>query len=280
MVNVFQATVLPVFIASPGDLPAERDVVVQQINVWNRNHSVREHVAFVPVAWEWAVAAQGGGGQQQINQQQVRQADVIIAMFKSRLGMATNGHPSGTAEEISVGTEIGADVGVLICKKPEGPGVYEGEEYTRMLDYLKQLRTEGLTQDFNSDAELRDGVDRILWKAARDRVPGGPSMPTTSSSASACEAINSSMDRSPARLLDVEIDRICSNAATQGWLAKKTETALRLRHKRRKKSFTFPIDNDDPQRCREDLRRFAGQLRANGLRVSESVHAPLKHARS
>lgn len=162
----FQATLLPVFVASPGDLPEERSAVVDQINRWNRDHAVQERVAFVPVAWEWAVAAQGGGGQHQINEQQVRGADVVIALFKARLGAATAHHPSGTAEEISIGIEQGAHVGVLISRQPAPPGVYTGEEYERLQAYIRTLQQWGLTQDFTTHTELRDSVNRILWRAA------------------------------------------------------------------------------------------------------------------
>lgn len=167
----FLATLLPVFVASPGDLALEREVVVEGINAWNRDHSVGERVAFVPVAWEWAVAAQGEGGQAQINTQQVRSADVVIAMFKSRLGRPTEDFASGTDEEIAIGIEQGAHVSVLVCRKPEQPGVYAGEEYARLEQYLEGLRGTGLTQDFRDDDQLRKHVDRILWRVARTFSP-------------------------------------------------------------------------------------------------------------
>lgn len=160
----FQATALQVFIASPGDIVAERVLVADQINVWNREHAATQGFVFVPVAWEWAVPSQGYTGQEQVNRQQVHRADVVIAMFKGRLGLPTK-YPSGTAEEISVAHGRGAKVSVLVCEKPEAPGVYAGEEFDRLQTYLADIRSWGLTQTFKADHELRGLVDRILWQA-------------------------------------------------------------------------------------------------------------------
>jgi len=166
----FKATVLQVFIASPGDLADERVVVADQINIWNRDHAASQGFVFVPTAWEWAVASQGYGGQEQINRQQVHHADVVIAMFKAKLGQPTQHYQSGTAEEISVAYKRGAQVSVLVSNKPAKPGVYEGNEYDKLKEYLQDIRDWGLTQSFSSDHELRNNVDRILWKARSDAI--------------------------------------------------------------------------------------------------------------
>lgn len=166
----FQATGLNVFIASPGDLPDERIVVADQINVWNKEHGASQQLVFVPVAWEWAVAAQGLGGQAQINRQQVDKADVVIAMSKAKLGQPTARFESGTAEEIALAEGRGIQVSVLLCQKPAGPGVYNGPEYDRLKSYLEELQTRGLTQSFLNDQDLRNSIDRILWRASRDHL--------------------------------------------------------------------------------------------------------------
>jgi hypothetical protein len=76
--------------------------------------------------------------------------------------------------------------------------------------------------------------------------------------------------------LDVEIERICSAALAQGWRVKtNSETTLRLQDRSGRK-FTFSIGEVDSSRAQ--LRSFAADLRANGLRVSRSVRGPVEHS--
>lgn len=97
----FDAHVLKVLIASPGDTSDERDAVVESLHGWNAARGEPENVVLLPRRWETdAVPHLGGSGQSVINSQLVDDADIIIALFDSRLGQATDDAVSGTAEEI------------------------------------------------------------------------------------------------------------------------------------------------------------------------------------
>jgi len=48
----FPAQVFRVFIASPSDLPEERDAATDVINDWNAQHAAAEGVVLLPVRWE------------------------------------------------------------------------------------------------------------------------------------------------------------------------------------------------------------------------------------
>src|SRR3954451_10560342 len=97
----FDAHVLRVLIASPGDTTEERDAVERSLHGWNASRAEREQVILLPARWETdAVPRLGGSGQSVINEQLVDRADIIIALFDSRLGRATEQAVSGTAEEI------------------------------------------------------------------------------------------------------------------------------------------------------------------------------------
>jgi hypothetical protein len=76
------------------------------------------------------------------------------------------------------------------------------------------------------------------------------------------------------RPLDAEIERVCSAALAQGWRVRTNSgTTLRLQDRSGRK-FTFSIG--ESVSSREELRLFAAELRANGLRVSRSVRQPVK----
>jgi hypothetical protein len=60
----FDAHVLKVLIASPGDTAEERDAVERSLHGWNASRAEREQVILLPRRWESdAVPRLGGGGQ-------------------------------------------------------------------------------------------------------------------------------------------------------------------------------------------------------------------------
>ncbi len=92
-----------------------------------------------------------------------------------------------------------------------------------------------------------------LGPLARGSAPGGSSTPRTA--------------------LDREIDLLCNNAVTQGWTVKtNSATTLRLRSPRAR---VLTLSKGQPETTRADLRRFAAELRAAGMRVSSGVRRPV-----
>ncbi|MDN5759669.1 MAG: nucleotide-binding protein [Tomitella sp.] len=76
----------------------------------------------------------------------------------------------------------------------------------------------------------------------------------------------------PRATLDREIDLLCNNAVAQGWTVKtNSATTLRLRSPRAQ-AHTLP--KGSPEDTRADLRGFAAELRAAGLRVNSAVRKP------
>jgi len=75
--------------------------------------------------------------------------------------------------------------------------------------------------------------------------------------------------------LGVELGLIRGNAESQGWQVKDSGTALRLTSPNNRKR-TFSYGGITAAAARAKLRPFVGKLRADGLRVNESVHTPVE----
>jgi hypothetical protein len=119
MAMPFDAHVLRVLIASPGDTGEERDAVQRALHGWNADRAAREEVILLPRRYETdAIPRLGGNVQGIINDQLVQDADIVIALFDSRLGMATPTDVSGTAEEIRRSHEAGKPVHVWFSEEP------------------------------------------------------------------------------------------------------------------------------------------------------------------
>lgn len=168
----FKADVLRVFIASPGDLADDRDEVEDAIHEWNRQHASHQQVVLLPQRWEGAAARQGGDGQQQINEQQVRESDVVLAMFHTKLGQPTERSVSGTAEEIELGEQYGKPTHVLVSQRTIDLSRVDQDEYGRLKSYLAEIRKRGLTKNFSDSSELRREVNNALWIAVTEHMNG------------------------------------------------------------------------------------------------------------
>ncbi len=89
-----------VLIASPSDVAAERDQVFRTIATWNGNAD--RPIVFVPLMWEkHAISDADRAPQAAIDEQLLNRADLLLAIFGSRLGTPTHDYPAGTIEELS-----------------------------------------------------------------------------------------------------------------------------------------------------------------------------------
>lgn len=96
---------IKVFIASPGDVSAQRDEVERLIWNWNNEHTDVTNVVLMPIRWEnnsIASYAIDQDGQAVINEQILKSSDILIAIFGNRIGTRTKNNKSGTVEEINV----------------------------------------------------------------------------------------------------------------------------------------------------------------------------------
>lgn len=97
----YTATVIPVMIASPGDVAEERQVIREMIHEWNDINSARSKVMLTPIGWETHTSPElGVRPQELINQRLLVDCDLLIGVFWTRLGSPTGNEASGTVEEI------------------------------------------------------------------------------------------------------------------------------------------------------------------------------------
>jgi len=97
----YQGTIYRVFIASPGDCLEHRSIIRKEIARWNDLNSFERGIVLLPVGWETHSAPEmGQTAQSYINEVLLENCDILIGVFHSRIGQATEKHISGTVEEI------------------------------------------------------------------------------------------------------------------------------------------------------------------------------------
>jgi hypothetical protein len=159
-------TLYRVVISCPSDAAAELAIAKETVSRWNAENAATEQLAFEPVSWETHVAPyidKGRRVQDRINDTIINNADLLVAIFRARLGTPTGEHLSGTVEEITQFMEAGKEAWVFFrTGRPEPPPEEEGEQYRALMKFKEGIRPNSLYKDFGTDGELRDGLYRAL----------------------------------------------------------------------------------------------------------------------
>lgn len=163
----FEATVIQVMIASPGDVSEERDCIRRLIHKWNDLNSRKEKVVLLPVGWDThSTSDLSGRAQDQINGRILDKCDLLVGVFWTRLGTPTGEHASGTVEEIKRHVDAGRTAMVYFSTRPVVPGSYDEVQFKKVVDFKDWCKSKGIVSTFDSIDQFadafRDGLQIIL----------------------------------------------------------------------------------------------------------------------
>lgn len=152
----YQATVIPVMIASPGDVSEERDIIRTVIHDWNDVNAASSKVMLTPVGWETHSSPElSGRPQELINSRILRDCDLLVGVFWTRLGTPTGKSQSGTVEEIEEHIAAGKPAMIYFSSKPVAPASINPEQYSEVLTFKERCKTLGLVEEFDDAAQFR-----------------------------------------------------------------------------------------------------------------------------
>jgi hypothetical protein len=159
----YQATVLNVMIACPGDVASEPDIVRAVIHEWNAIHAEDRATILMPVRWDTnSSPAMGDRAQGVINKQILRNADLLIAIFWTRLGSPTGVADSGTVEEIEEHLAAGKPAMIYFSDVPVRPDTVNPLQYAALLSFKQKCRARGLVEGYDSLSDFRGKLTRHL----------------------------------------------------------------------------------------------------------------------
>ncbi|MFE0131210.1 hypothetical protein ACFWY6_06465 [Streptomyces sp. NPDC059037] len=162
----FDARVLSVLIASPSDAHADRKAVEGAIRSWNSDHARAHGVVLLPMRWEAdaiPVVRAGLSPQDSINEQLGGPADIIIALFHSRLGKPTRDWISGTVEEIEEGKRRNIPVHVYFSNLPH-PANADGNQIAALSAFRSEIENEWFFGQYDTLPELEQRVVSALTR--------------------------------------------------------------------------------------------------------------------
>jgi hypothetical protein len=150
-------------IASPGDVLEERNVARDVIHEWNYVSSSASNVVLMPVGWETHSSPElSGRPQELINDRVLKNCDLLIGIFWTRLGTPTGTAASGTAEEIERHIEAGKPAMVYFSTAPVAPQSLDQFQFNALTEFRAWCQKRGLVETFENLLDFRQKFARQL----------------------------------------------------------------------------------------------------------------------
>ena len=171
--------IIKIFLASPGDLQAERRLANRIVEEENRNHAIRRGYQIDLVGWEETVS-QYGRPQAVINRE-LEQCEYFVGMIWRRWGTppGDNSHPysSGFEEEYELSRKRRRETGnpgmsLLFKSPPESQIGDPGDELKKVLAFRQRVidKREILFKEFNELDDFNHCFRSIVSQCLEDRI--------------------------------------------------------------------------------------------------------------
>jgi len=159
----YSAVVYSVMIASPSDVTTERDIAREVIHEWNAVHSFDRKIVLQPIAWETDSApSMDARPQAVINKQILERADLLIAIFWTRLGTRTDEASSGTVEEMEKHMSAGKPAMIYFSSTPVVPESVDSDQYAALKSFREDCQVRGLIEKYDSPKLFKEKLGRQL----------------------------------------------------------------------------------------------------------------------
>lgn len=150
-------------IASPGDVSEERDVIRSALHDWNDINSVNSRIMLAPVGWDSHSSPElGARPQELINNRVLKNCDLLVGVFWTRLGSPTGKAQSGTVEEIQEHLSAGKPAMIYFSSKPAAPDSIDMEQYAQLKTFKEWCKSQGLIEEFENVEQFRTKLAKQL----------------------------------------------------------------------------------------------------------------------
>ena len=157
------ATIFKVMIASPRDVSAERAIIRDLLNEWNVVNADSTQTVLLPIGWEThSVPEMGDRPQAIINKQILKDCDLLIGVFWTRIGTATGEFPSGTVEEIEEHIKAGKPVMLYFSAVPVVLDSVDHLQYQQLQSFRTSCQSRGIYDSYSDLVDFRSKLYRHL----------------------------------------------------------------------------------------------------------------------
>ncbi len=144
-------------IASPGDVLEERNTVRDIIHEWNHVHSASTGAVLIARGWDTHSAPDlSDRPQELINKQVLKDCDLLVGIFWTKLGTPTGKAASGTVEEIESHVGAGKPAMVYFSDAPVAPASLDAEQFDALQEFKCWCQKKGLIATYDNILDFRE----------------------------------------------------------------------------------------------------------------------------
>lgn len=166
----YNAIIYNVMIASPSDVVNECKVARDVIHEWNTIHAEDKSIVLMPIGWEThSSPSMSDRPQEIINQQVLKKADLLVAIFWTRSGSPTGKSPSGTIEEIEEHISAGKPAMIYFSSSPVRLDSVDEQQYIALREFHDQCKERGLIVEYDLISDFREKFTRQLAHTVIDK---------------------------------------------------------------------------------------------------------------
>jgi len=159
----FQASVYRILIAAPNDVIAEQKAIQDRISSWNTQYSAKLKAIFLPVLLETPLDPETGNRPQaMVNKQIIKDCDILIGAFWTRIGTDTSLAESFTAEYIMEFQKTGKPVMIYLSSAPVVPSSVDLKKYEKLMNFMDDCLKLGLVKRYDSILDFREKLSTQL----------------------------------------------------------------------------------------------------------------------
>lgn len=151
----YNPVVFEVMIASPSDVPRERQIARDVVHQWNAVNSKTKQAVLLPVMWEThASPSMGQRAQEVINKEVLEDCDLLVGIFWTRIGTPTGKSKSGTVEEIQKHIDAGKPAMLYFSEAPVRLDSVDSEQYKQLKEFRQECEQKGLIVTFSDPQDF------------------------------------------------------------------------------------------------------------------------------
>lgn len=159
----YKSTTFNVMIASPGDVAAERAMIRDAVYEWNAVNSISRRIVLMPVGWEThASPDMGATAQEVINQQVLDKCDLLVGVFWTRIGTATDKNISGSVEEIEAHIAKGKPAMLYFSSQPVVIDSVDSDQIQKLNSFKSSCFKRGLCDSYHNHSDFKEKFYRHL----------------------------------------------------------------------------------------------------------------------
>ena len=144
------------FIASPGDIVNEKEIIKKLVDEWNRLQGRFKKVIVETTDWTDVFPEFYDRPQAIINEQIFDNSDLVVGLFWTKFGSPTGAADSGTEEEILRAIDQHKPLMLYFSDAHQAPSKIDSSEYEKIKKFRDKHSNSGLYKVFNSDTDFEN----------------------------------------------------------------------------------------------------------------------------